>query len=250
MMITIAVYNIKGGVGKTATAVNLAYLSARAGYSTLLCDLDPQGAASYYFRIKAKMKSGKNSILKGGKKILRNVKATDFERLDLLPSDFSLRNLDLSLDSAKNSQKRLRSALKSFSSDYDVIFLDCPPNITLVSENIFNAADHILVPVIPTTLSVRSYKKLQSFFSRKKMPATKLMPFFSMVEKRKLMHREIISAFSGQGERIMQNVIPYSSLVERMGIYREPVVSYRPGLPASKAYKALWAELHETIKSG
>jgi len=82
------------------------------------------------------------------------------------------------------------------------------------------------------------------------MPASKLMPFFSMVEKRKLMHREIIKQFSGQGERIMQNVIPYSSLVERMGIYREPVVSYRPGLPASQAYKALWIELHEAIKSG
>ena len=249
-MITVAVYNIKGGVGKTATAVNLAYLSAQAGYPTLLCDLDPQGAASYYFRIKAKMKSGKNSILKGGKKILRNVKATDFERLDLLPSDFSLRNLDLSLDNVKNSHQRLRSALKSFSNDYDVIFLDCPPNITLVSENIFKAADHILVPVIPTTLSVRSYKKLQSFFSRKKMPQSKLLPFFSMVEKRKLMHREIINTYSGQSDRMMSNMIPYSSLVERMGVYREPVVSFRPGLPASKAYKMLWAELIEMIKSG
>ena len=246
-MITVAVYNIKGGVGKTATAVNLSYLSAQTGYSTLLCDLDPQGAASYYFRIKAKMKSGKNSILKGGKKIEKNVKATDFEKLDLLPSDFSLRNLDLSLDSSKRPRSRLRSALKSFEHDYDLVFLDCPPNITLVSENIFAAADYILVPVIPTTLSIRSFKKLKDFFNRKKIPVKKLLPFFSMVEKRKTLHREIITEFSDQSVPVLQSMIPYSSLVERMGLYREPVVSYRPGLSASKAYVALWQEVQTLI---
>jgi chromosome partitioning protein len=242
-MITVAVYNIKGGVGKTATAVNLAYLSAEHGNRTLLCDLDPQGSASYYFRIKAKLKSGKKSLIRGGKNIEKNIKATDFDYLDLLPSDFSLRNLDISLDHSKSSKTQLRSTLKAFKKEYDYIYLDCPPNITLVSENIFLAADFIIVPVIPTTLSYRSYKKLKDFFNRKKLAQEKLIPFFSMVEKRKSMHLENIAQIRRTFPGVLDAQIPYSSVIERMGIYREPVVAYKPNSQAGIAYASLYNEL-------
>ena len=242
-MKTIAVYNIKGGVGKTATAVNISYLAARDGRQTLLCDLDPQGSASYYFRVKAKVKTGKKSILDGGKSIHKSIKATDYEGLDLLPSDFSFRNLDISLDHKQKSKTTLRSTLKSFKNEYDLIFLDCPPNITLVSENVFRAADMILVPIIPTTLSLRSYKTLLDFFKRKKLSSKILLPFFSMVERRKKMHQEIMAKMSRDTQVVLKTVIPYSAIVEQMGMHRKPLLDYSFNSVAANAYEQLWQEI-------
>ena len=166
----LALYSIKGGVGKTAACVNLAYLAAAEGHSTLICDLDPQGAASYYFRIKpAKKQSGKK-IIKNRKFLDRNIKGTDYRELDLLPSDISYRNLDIILDKTKKSKNRLQQLLTSFKGEYDYIFLDCPPNITLVSENVFRASQHILVPIIPTSLSILTYEKLFIFFEMRTLP--------------------------------------------------------------------------------
>lgn len=246
-MPVLAVYNIKGGVGKTASAANLAYLASLEGKKTLLCDLDPQGSATYYFRIKPKIKSGTKAILKGGKRINRSIKATDFENLDMLPSDFSLRNLDIVFDDVKKSKKRLQLVLNPLKKEYDYIFLDCPPNITLVSENIFNAADFVLTPIIPTTLSFRTYEKLLSFFKKEQFKKKKIIPFFSMVEKRKKMHQEIMEVFPTKFKGILETVIPYSSEVEKMGLERKPLVAYRSKSVAAKAYFSLWEEIKKVI---
>ena len=95
-----ATYNIKGGVGKTTAAVNLAYLSAAEGLRTLLWDLDPQGAASFLFRIKPRVKGGGKALISGAKTLDAAIKGTDFDNLDLLPADFTYRNMDLLLGGA------------------------------------------------------------------------------------------------------------------------------------------------------
>ena len=120
-MSIIAVYNIKGGVGKTASSVNLAYLSSRQGSRTLLCDMDPQGSASFYFRIRSPKKFNSKKLLKGGKHIEENIKGTDFSNLDMLPADFSYRNIDIALDECKKSQQRLRKVLQPLQEEYDRI---------------------------------------------------------------------------------------------------------------------------------
>lgn len=246
-MKTIAVYSMKGGVGKTASAVNLAFLAASEGTSTLLCDLDPQAASSYYFRIKASKNFKPNKFIKGGKEIDKNIKGTDYRYLDLLPSKLSYRNMDLALDALKNSKNRLKKIFKEIRHEYDYLFLDCPPGISLISENVFNASDIILVPLIPTTLSVRTYIKLLKFFKKQKMDRSKIYPFFSMVEKRKLLHQQTIKKMPKKLDNFLKTQIPYRSDVEKMGIHREPVPAFLPNSDATKSYLNLWEEVKSII---
>ena len=245
-MAVIAVYNIKGGVGKTATSVNLAYLSARSGRRTLLCDMDPQGSASYYFRIKPPRKYNARRFLKGGTGLTRSIRGTDYPNLDLLPADFTYRNLDLALDDFKKSTRRIRKVLKPVTREYDHLFLDCPPNITLLSENIFQAADILLIPFIPTTLSLLSFEKLLDFFRESGMDRKKLYLFFSMVEKRKKMHQEMMNRFSGR-KRVLKSAIPFLADVEKMGLFRKPVPEISASSPATRAYQAMWREVGEIV---
>ena len=192
----LATYNIKGGVGKTATAVNLSYLSAREGYRTLVWDLDPQGAATFYFRIKPKIKGGSKSLLQGKRTINELIRGTDYDNLDLLPADFSYRNMDLFFDSAKKPQRYLKKLLKPLTEEYDHVFLDCPPSISWLSENVFQAADALLVPIIPTTLSLRTLIQLNKFLGRNGLGNLDVLPFFSMVDMRKSLHRDIVDQLS------------------------------------------------------
>ena len=236
---------MKGGVGKTAASVNLAYLSAKDGFKTLLCDLDPQGASGYYFRIKDSKNFSTKKFLKGGKNIQNNIKGTDYENLDLLPSKLSYRNFDIELDSLKHSKMQLNSILSDLKDEYDIIFLDCSPGITLLSENIFNSSDIILVPVIPTTLSVRTYLMLLQFFKKQNLDKSKIHPFYSMVELRKSMHQDAISQMSYNIDNFLGAQIPYRSNVEKMGVYRKPLGEYEPFSPAAFAYSVLWKEIQQ-----
>ena len=235
---------MKGGVGKTATAVNLAYCAAKSGNFTLICDLDPQAASTFYFRIKASKNFNAGKFIKGGKNIDKNIKGTDFLNLDLLPSKLSYRNFDLALDALKNSTKKLKAIFKGIEDDYDYLFLDCPPGISLISENVFNASDIILVPLIPTTLSVRTYIKLLKFFKKKKMDNSKIYPFFSMVEKRKSLHIDTIKRIGKKKNNFLTTQIPYRSDIEKMGIEKRPVPEYAGNSPASESYFSLWEEIN------
>ena len=247
-MIIIGVYNIKGGVGKTASAVNLGYLSAKAGKRTVVWDLDPQAAASYYFRIKPKVK-GSKKLLKGRRDLDSVIKGTDYENLDLLPADFSYRNMDLKIGEAKNPTRMLLKLLSPLSENYDVLFLDCPPSISLVSENIFRAADALIIPTIPTTLSMRTLEQLLDFIDGHALLDTPVWPFFTLADRRKNMHREIMSMGMDKRATPLTSVIPYASDVEKMGNYRMPIGEYAPRSPAYRAYEALWSELQNRLST-
>ena len=248
-MTTLALYSNKGGVGKTAAAVNLSYLAAQTGAKTLICDLDPQSSATYYFRVKPKLKSGAKGLIKGGQQVYQSIKGTDYENLDLLPADFSLRNLEVSFDNLKRSKKRLRKILRPFKAEYDFIFLDCPVTISLLAENILNAVDYALVPLIPTTLSVRTYGQLLSFCNQNNYDTGKIYTFFSMVDRRKIMHRDIITAVSKAYTGVLQSFIPYLAQIEKMGIYRAPVAVFSPESVASRSYQNLWNKVQKNVLS-
>lgn len=246
-MTILALYHIKGGVGKTAAAANLGYLAAEDGKNTLLCDLDPQAALTFTFRIKAKLRRPRKSMLRGGQNLRDNIKGTDFPRLDLLPADFALRRLDLAFNQTNKPRTRLKKTLSELTDEYDWIVLDCPPNLTLASENVFRAADVILVPVIPTTLSVRTYVQLCRFFQRENPKRESPWPFFSMVERRKNMHRETMTAFKNDNPKCFDAAIPYRSDVEKMGLFRKPIFLFAPRSPAATAFRNLYREILDRL---
>jgi cellulose biosynthesis protein BcsQ len=237
----LAVYNIKGGVGKTAASVNLGWHAAAAGLRTLVWDLDPQAAATFYFRVKPRVKrSGK--LLRGKGSLDEVVKATDFDNLDLLPADFAYRNMDLEFGEARKPTLRLLKLLRPLAEEYDLVILDCPPSISLVSENIFRAADLLLVPTIPTTLSARTLRQLLDFLGehRHRVP---VYGFYSMVDRRKRMHLELMQRGIDARARMLESRIPYASDVEKMGDRRAPVGHFAPSSAAARAYALLWDEV-------
>ncbi len=244
----LACYSNKGGVGKTATSVNLAYAFARAGQRTLLCDLDPQGASGFYFRVKPSKKLTDERFFKDVEKFTKAIRGSDFDNLDILPANMTFRDFDVFLSRMKNSRSRLKKALTAVDSDYDVILLDCPPNISTLSESVFKAADHIVVPVIPTTLSERTFEQLVAFFKDQKIARKKLVPFFSMVQKQKSLHGETAKRMRGAyGKLFLDAMVPFSTDVEKMGVHRAPVGTFAGNKGAAHSYEEMYRELAERI---
>src|SRR6202000_1331704 len=229
-----ATYNIKGGVGKTSTSVNLAHLAAESGYNVLLWDLDPQGAATYMVRVRPRGKGGGQARVDGPAPPDDAIKATDFDGLDLLPADFSYRNMDVQLDDMRRPTRRTRQLLRPMEGQYGVVFLDCPPSISLLSENVLHAVDTLLVPMIPATLSVRTFDQLSSFVSEFDGRRPRVCAFFSMVDARKRLHRGLVEQLPAERPGILSTAIPALSIIEQMAEYRAPVTAFAPNSAATK----------------
>jgi len=246
-MKVVATYNIKGGVGKTSAAVNLAALAAREGLRTLLWDLDPQGSASFLFRVRPKVRGGGRKLVRGRSDITDVLRGTDVEGLDLLPADFSYRHMDLVLDHTGQPTRRLRRVLAPLGDYYDLAVLDCPPSISLVSESVFDAADALLVPLIPSTLTLRTFEQLEEFVADEVERRPDIVAFFSMVDRRKRLHREMVETLPDSRRDIVRAAIPAATEVEQMGVERAPVVVGKPRSRGARAYAELWCELRDRL---
>ncbi len=245
-MKVVAVYSTKGGVGKTTTAVNLAWEAAK-DFRVLLWDLDPQGAATFLLNVKPKVKGGVGALVAGQNKVARAIRSSHYENLDVLPADASYRDLDLVLDQAKKSEQRVAKILEQVASDYDVVILDCPPGASLVAENAVFSADAVVVPLVPSPLSMRSLEQVTGVVASSASKAP-VVAFLSMVDRRKTQHRDAVAQLPAAHKAVTEIVVPATVIVERMGTERAPIGSYAPGSDAAKAFGSLWDLVRSTVK--
>ncbi len=212
----ISLFNSKGGVGKTTTCVNLAYLTSLK-YKTLLIDLDIQGASSYFFDKKVKKR---NLLNKNPSKI---IKSTQYKNLDIIPADTKLENYKKGLETIINQ-------------DYEFIFIDAPANINQLTKDIMRLSNLIIVPALPNILSLRTYNQLLS-----QNLNNNLKILLNRVEKSPL-HQKVIKAIAKLPKnQYFKNYIPKSNIIEAMSFDKIPAV--RKSEKIKKAYMNVLREI-------
>ncbi|MFM9851507.1 MAG: ParA family protein [Sphingomonadaceae bacterium] len=240
-MPSIAVYSLKGGVGKTSMAVNIAWSAAiQSSRRTLLWDLDPQSAASFLLSSGPMAKGNAQSVFAKDVSPDKLIRATATERLDLLAADTSLRGLD-HFFYALDKKKRLAKLISDLEKRYDRIILDCPPGLTETSEQVMRASDLIIVPVIPSPLARRALDEVMAHLDREHKGHAPVLPVFSMVDRRRLVHRAAIDAEPSWP------VIPMGSAVEQMAVRRAPIGDFAARTPAGAAFSTLWTGIERKL---
>ncbi len=241
-MKTIAVFALKGGVGKSTLAVNLAHaLAASGGRRTLLWDLDAQGGASFLLGSGTE-RPGRpaRKLLAGETDLLAASVETPVPNLRLLAADKSLRRLEVQL--AEDAGPRaLRKLIAGLAGEIDRVVLDCPPGFTQVAEQAFRAADLIVEPLVPAPLSERTHEALLEHLLKHHDGRPRVLPVFSMVDRRRALHR---AALDAHPERL---VLPYASAVERMAAERRPLAMFDARSPAVSAFVGLAAEVERQL---
>ncbi|MBZ9559840.1 MULTISPECIES: ParA family protein [Modicisalibacter] len=241
----LALYSIKGGVGKTASAVNLAAEACRDGHRVLLWDLDPQAATTFYLRAKPKVRGGVDKLVKGKAALDKVIRDTGVEGLDLLPAAIGSRDMEQLLEGRKLS--RLRKLLRPVVDDYDLVLLDCPPSLSTLAEQVFSSVDALLVPIVPTTLSLRTLEQLRGHLDETNH-ACPVWPFFTLADRRKTLHRQVMDTLGERWPTRLSTVIPNASAVERMGLERAPVSHFARASAGGRAYAGLWREIRQRLQ--
>ena len=235
----IAVYSMKGGVGKSSLAVNLAHGLAERGLRTLIWDIDAQGAVAFLLGQAGAAAKAKKIFAKDAD-LDEAIVPTDWQNLDLIAADLSLRHLESDL--TEDSPKRLKKILERLTPDYDRIVVDCPPGLGGISDQIFRAADLLVVPLVPAPLALRTLGQVEEHLAQargKKAPV--VLPVLSMVDRRKALHREVADEHPGWP------AIPQASVVEQMGMKQAPLADFAGKSAAAKAVAAVLARVEAAV---
>lgn len=238
---TIAVYSVKGGVGKTTFAANLAWCSAvPGGRSTLLWDLDAAGGSAFLYGLEPQEAQLAEEVFAREQPATRLIQKTGFDGLDILPADESIRSLDAQL-ARIGKRKRLAKLTEELSGDYSRIILDCPPVMNELSAQIVRAADLVIVPLPPSPLSSRAFDLVVREISGNTKRHPPILPVLSMLDMRRALHKQAQEANPNWPS------IPYASVVEQSAVRRQPVGALAPQSPSAQAFGRLWDAIEKKL---
>ncbi|WP_133364657.1 ParA family protein [Qipengyuania sediminis] len=240
-MAVIAVYSVKGGVGKTTLAANLAWCASQtSGWRTLLWDIDAASGAAFLLGVDPPKSRTADSVFARERAPQKAVVRTPYRGLDLLPADQSLWSLDAQL-AALGKKRRLAKLTETLGETYPRIILDCPPVLNQISAQTMRAADVVIVPLPPSPLSTRAFALVAAEVKGAAKGHPPMLPVLSMVDRRRTLHRDALAANPDWP------VIPLASAIEQCAVHRAPIGAFAPSSPAARGFELLWRAIERKL---
>ena len=251
----ISVTNQKGGVGKTVTSINLAAaLGLEKKYRILLIDMDPQGHSSLCFLDDDSYTVNLYELFRGERKLADSIVQIKEEHFDLIPTGISLAKIERELISEVDGHFALKDLLEHVKSDYDIIIIDTPPALGMLTINCLVASDYIVIPIQASYLSLEGTEDLLDTIKRVKTrfnPGLEILgTLITIHDHRTVLGRDVVKRIQNVfGDKVFSTSISKSVRLEESPAYRESIFRYAPGSVSAREYRLLGKEVIERVDS-